>query len=112
MDQKKAAELAPLSETVMAPDATNPDSTILELDELWSNAREQDEPSLDLDRFVPQEPSSGRVCHWRSQPSHLSPFVGGHSTCLPYRSLLHRFLGSVSGRDPRRAAYGCRQGNR
>lgn len=36
MAQKKAAELAPLSETVMAPDATKPDSTILELDELWS----------------------------------------------------------------------------
>ena len=36
MDQKKAAELAPLSETVMAPDAINPASTILELDELWS----------------------------------------------------------------------------
>jgi hypothetical protein len=82
MDQKKAAELAPLSETVMVPDATNPASTILELDELWSNAREKDEPSLDLDRFVPSEPSSGLVCHWGSLPSHLSPFVGGHSTCL------------------------------
>jgi len=33
---KKATELAPLSETLMAPDVTNPDSTILELDELWS----------------------------------------------------------------------------
>ena len=36
MDQKKAAQLPPLSETVIAPGATNPASTILELDELWS----------------------------------------------------------------------------
>lgn len=36
MVQKKADELAPLSETVMAPDAANPASIILELDELWS----------------------------------------------------------------------------
>ncbi len=33
---KKAAELPPLSETVITPDATNPASTTLELDELWS----------------------------------------------------------------------------
>lgn len=36
MDQKKAAQLPPLSETVLVPDATNPASTVLELDELWS----------------------------------------------------------------------------
>jgi hypothetical protein len=66
MDQKKAAELTPLSETVMIPEATNPASMILELDELWSNAREKDEPSLDLDRFRPPYASSDRVCHWRS----------------------------------------------
>src|SRR5947209_20282636 len=36
MDQKKAAVLTPLSETVIPPDTTNPASTILELDELWS----------------------------------------------------------------------------
>jgi insertion element IS1 protein InsB len=36
LDQKKAEELPPLSETVVAPDSTNPASTILELDELWS----------------------------------------------------------------------------
>lgn len=36
MDQKKVAQLPPLSETLITPDATNPASTILELDELWS----------------------------------------------------------------------------
>ena len=68
----------------------------------------KDEPGLDLDRFAPPDSSSGRVCHWGSQPGHLSPFVGGHSICLPYQSLLHRFLGSISGRDLRRAACGWR----
>src|SRR5258708_28511397 len=46
---------------------------------------------------------SGSLCaaklvEWLPMPlgiaaKHLSPFVGGHTTCLPYRSLLHRFLG-------------------
>ncbi len=36
MDQKKATQLPPLSETLITPDVTNPASTILELDELWS----------------------------------------------------------------------------
>jgi hypothetical protein len=36
MDQKKAAQLPPLSKTLITPDTTNPASTILELDELWS----------------------------------------------------------------------------
>jgi insertion element IS1 protein InsB len=36
VDQKKAAELAPLNQTLIAPDGSNPASTILELDELWS----------------------------------------------------------------------------
>ena len=112
MDQKKAAELAPLSETVMAPDVTNPDSTILELDELWFFVANKTNHAWDLDRFVQKEPKS-----WSPMPLEIAAkppaaVGGGHSTCLRYRSLLHRFLESVSGRDPRRAADGCRQGNR
>jgi hypothetical protein len=33
---KKAAELPPLSETLVQPDASDPEATTLELDELWS----------------------------------------------------------------------------
>ena len=36
MDEKKAEKLPALSETVIAPDRTDPEATILELDELWS----------------------------------------------------------------------------
>ena len=36
MAKKKAVELPPLSETLVLPDADNSESTILELDELWS----------------------------------------------------------------------------
>ncbi len=36
MDQKKAAQLPPLSETLLPPDPTDAESTTLELDELWS----------------------------------------------------------------------------
>jgi IS1 family transposase len=34
--QKKAAELPPLSETLVKPDAKDPESIILELDKIWS----------------------------------------------------------------------------
>jgi insertion element IS1 protein InsB len=36
LDQKKVAQLPPLQTTLLAPDATDPTSTTLELDELWS----------------------------------------------------------------------------
>lgn len=36
MDEKKAALLPPLSETLIQPDANDPEATIMELDELWS----------------------------------------------------------------------------
>jgi insertion element IS1 protein InsB len=36
LDQKKVARLPPLSETLIAPDPTDPASMTLELDELWS----------------------------------------------------------------------------
>jgi hypothetical protein len=41
MGKKKAAELPPLSETLVEPDANDPEATTLELDELWSNACEE-----------------------------------------------------------------------
>ena len=40
---KKAEALPELSETVLAPDANDPEATILELDELWSFVLEKDE---------------------------------------------------------------------
>ena len=36
MDKKKAEKLPPLSETLVKPDANNPEDTDMELDELWS----------------------------------------------------------------------------
>jgi IS1 family transposase len=36
MAKKKAAELPPLSETLVEPNADDPEATTLELDELWS----------------------------------------------------------------------------
>jgi insertion element IS1 protein InsB len=36
MDQKKAAHLPPLSETLLPPDPADPEAATLELDELWS----------------------------------------------------------------------------
>jgi insertion element IS1 protein InsB len=36
LDQKKVAQLPPLSTTLVTPDPEDPTSTILELDELWS----------------------------------------------------------------------------
>ena len=36
MVKKKAAKLPPLRETLITPDANDPDATTLELDELWS----------------------------------------------------------------------------
>jgi insertion element IS1 protein InsB len=34
--EKKAAKLPPLRETLVAPDTSDPNAIILELDELWS----------------------------------------------------------------------------
>jgi insertion element IS1 protein InsB len=36
VDQKKVAQLPPLSTTLLAPDPEDPTATTLELDELWS----------------------------------------------------------------------------
>jgi insertion element IS1 protein InsB len=36
LDQKKVAQLSPLSTTLLAPDPEDPTATTLELDELWS----------------------------------------------------------------------------
>ena len=52
MAKKKAEHLPELSETLIEPDPNDANATILELDELWSNAREEGEYILDLDCFV------------------------------------------------------------
>ena len=36
MDQKKVTQLPPVSETLIEPDVLGDDSSVLELDELWS----------------------------------------------------------------------------
>jgi len=47
--EKKAEQLPPLKETLVAPDPNDELATILELDELWSNAPEEKESSVDMD---------------------------------------------------------------
>ena len=46
------ALLPHFSEMILEPDPNDANATILELDELWSNAREKGEYILDLDCFV------------------------------------------------------------
>jgi hypothetical protein len=67
---------------------------------------------LDLDRLVPQDASSGRLCTRRSERKDVSTLVGGHSSSLPPRTLLHGLLGGIQGGDPRGATYGCRKRER
>src|SRR5437588_9678040 len=55
---------------------------------------------LDLDRLVPQDASSGRLCSGRSEQKDVSTFMGSHSSSLPPRTLLHGLLGGVQGGDP------------
>ncbi len=52
---------------------------------------------LDLDCLVPQDASSGGLCGWGSEQKDVSMLVGGHSRQLSYWSLLHGFLGNISG---------------
>ena len=60
---------------------------------------------LDVDCPVPQDASSGGVCRWGSEQKDVSTVVGGHPRQLSYWSLLHGFLGSVSGGHPGEAAH-------
>src|SRR6516165_6880703 len=66
---------------------------------------------MDLDRSVPQDTASRGVCGGRSQRTDVSSFVGGYSSSLPCRALLHRFLGGLSGSHSRRTAQRRRKGN-
>ena len=52
MAKKKAEHLPELSETLIEPDPNDANATIVEFDELWSNAREEGEQILDLDCFM------------------------------------------------------------
>jgi hypothetical protein len=94
LDQKKAAQLPRLSQTLIPPDPNDPASSILELDELWSNAREKDEPDLGLDCALPLHTPSHRLCDRRPKPRDLSSPVGSHSSSIPSESLLYGLLGS------------------
>src|SRR5260221_6658752 len=60
---------------------------------------------LDVDCLVPQDASSGGLCGWGSEQKDVSMLVGGHSRQLSYWSLLHGFLGNVSGGHPGGAAH-------
>ena len=57
------------------------------------------------DCLVPQNASSGGLCGWGSEQKNVSTTVGSHSRSLSCRSLLHRFLGSISSSDPRREQH-------
>jgi hypothetical protein len=52
MAKKKTEHLPELSEMLIELDPNDASATILELDELWSNARKKGEYILDLDCFV------------------------------------------------------------
>jgi hypothetical protein len=93
---------------MIPPDPSDPASSILELDELWSNARAKDEPDLGLDCTLPLHPPSHRLCDRRPQPTDLSPAVGSHSSSIPSESLLYRLLGSLPSSATRGTAYGGR----
>jgi hypothetical protein len=60
---------------------------------------------LDVDCPVPQDTSSGGLCSRRSEQKGVSTAVGGHPRQLSCWSLLHGFLGSVSGGHPGGAAH-------
>ncbi|MBO0794396.1 MAG: hypothetical protein J2P36_26070 [Ktedonobacteraceae bacterium] len=99
-----------MSKTLITPDATNPASTILELDERWS--------------FVAKKTNQAWI--WialcRQTRQGVASAIGdrGQTTCrrlweaIPsvYWSRLHRFLGSVSGRDPGGATRSRGKGSR
>ncbi len=65
---KKTVQLPPLSETLIAPDPTNPASTILELNELWS--------------FISHRGGHSRVCRSGYQPSYSRASRGHSSSSL------------------------------
>jgi hypothetical protein len=59
---------------MIPPDPSDPASSILELDELWSNARAKDEPDLGLDCTLPLHPKSASPM--RSEIAANRPVAG------------------------------------
>src|SRR5690242_20116826 len=72
---------------------------------------QEDKSSLDLDSTLPQDAASRGLRGGRSQRTDVSLFVGGHSSSLSGRTLLHRFLEGLPDRHSRRAAHSCGKGN-
>ncbi len=104
MDQKKAAELPPLSETPIAPDTANPVTTILELDELWLFVAKKTNQAWIWIALCRESRKAGRLCCRRPKSGDLLALLGGHSIDLPWRLLLYRFLDGRPSGDPSGAA--------
>ena len=109
---KKASTLPVLSETVVTPDATDEDATVLELDELWSFVMKKANQAwvwIALCRKTRQVVAytlgdrSQFTCRrlWEAIPA---AYRVGHCA--------HGFLGSVSSDHPGGTAYSGRQRNR
>jgi IS1 family transposase len=109
--RKKATKLPALSETLIEPDASDEDATVLELDELWSFVAKKTRQAwiwIALCRKTRQvvayavgdRSEATCRCLWEAIPPAVS-----------YRSLLHRFLDCLSSRDSRRPTHRCWKGN-
>jgi hypothetical protein len=66
---------------------------------------QKSERFLGVDRPVPQEATSGRLCGWGSEEKDVPAAVGEHCRQFSCWSLLHRLLGGLYGGDPARAAH-------
>lgn len=67
---------------------------------------------MDLDCSMSLVASGGGLCHRRPQCGDLPKVVGAHPCGLSHGSLLHRLLGGISKRHPRRSTYGVWQRQR
>jgi hypothetical protein len=76
---KKEMTLPELTETLIEPDPHEPETTMLELDELWSFVLKRARQALDLARLVSGDPSSRRLCHWRAARTLLVKSCGSAS---------------------------------
>ncbi len=74
----------------------------------WLVCTQKSARLLDLDCPLPPDASSGRLCRWGSEQKDVSTVMGGHSRQLSCWSLLHGFLGRVSGSDPEGTAHSRR----
>lgn len=108
LDQKKAAQLPPLSQTVIPPDPSDPASSILELDELWSFVAKKTNQTWVWIVLCRCTRKAHRLCDRRPQPTDLSSPVGSHSNSIPSESLQNLLLGSLPSSATRGTAYGGR----